>query len=273
MNVLILGGTTEATALARHLEGHPVLRATMSLAGRTVRPVLSGLPTRIGGFGGVDGLAAYLREVGIDALVDATHPFARVMSDNAVQASALIGVPLARLVRPDWTPDPGDTWIRVADLHAAVQALKGLGHRVLVTTGRKNLAPFEALPDKHYVIRTIDPPDPPPTLPNAVLIQTRGPFDRDSEAALMDRHAIDVLVTKASGGAATQAKLAAARDRGIPVVMIDRPEATRADAIHCDPAQTVAWLNDLAERHRDISPAPPDRASAAPPACGTYRGV
>ncbi|MDN3516461.1 cobalt-precorrin-6A reductase [Aquisalimonas lutea] len=241
MNVLILAGTGEASALAHRLADHPIIRARMSLAGRTRQPEAQALPSRVGGFGGVQGLVQYLRDQGIDALVDATHPFAAGMTANAAAAARATGVPLALLARPDWTPAPDDRWLRVPDLEGAAEALHPLGRRVLVTTGRK-LAAFERVPDKRYVIRTIDPPEPRPALPDAVYLQSRGPFRLEDELALLREHAIDVLVTKASGGGATRAKLDAARQCGIPVVMVERPPPPEGVVSFTDPADVVTWL-------------------------------
>ncbi len=253
MRVLILAGTTEATALARRLEGHPVLAGTLSLAGRTERPARAELPVRRGGFGGVEGLAAYLRDEGIGALVDATHPFAVRISANAAAAARRAGVPVVALSRPPWEPGPGEHWIPVADLEAAADALRPLGRRVLVTTGRQVLRPFERTPDKDYVIRTIDPPEEAPQLPSVVYLQRRGPFDHEAEAALMAEYAIDVLVTKNSGGEATRAKLDAARERGIPVVMVERAPRPEGVPVHHEPEQTLAWLEALARGHAPSS--------------------
>ncbi|MFA9460445.1 cobalt-precorrin-6A reductase [Thiohalorhabdus methylotrophus] len=246
MQVLILAGTAEATALARLLEGHPVLEATLSLAGRTTRPARSTLPRRSGGFGGVAGLTDYLRRNRVGALVDATHPFAARISANAEPAAAAAGIPLVALTRPPWTPQAGDRWVPVDSLDAAAEALRPLGHRVLVTTGRQELAPFERVPEKHYVVRTVDPPEPPPDLPDAVFLQGRGPFDMDSEATLMAEHGIEVLVTKNSGGDATRGKIDVARERGVPVVMVQRPARPEAvPALH-DPAAVLRWLEERA---------------------------
>ncbi|WP_084536731.1 cobalt-precorrin-6A reductase [Azospirillum halopraeferens] len=241
MKVLILGGTTEATALARRLAGNPRIAATVSLAGRTANPVLPPLPTRIGGFGGVDGLAAWLAEQGVAAVVDATHPFAARISANAVAACGRLGVPLLVLGRAPWTAQPGDRWIAVPDMAAAAAALRGLGERVFLTVGRQELAPFAAVPEKHYLIRTVDPPDPMPALPRFTLLLDRGPFAPDAELALLEEHRIDAVVSKNSGGTATRAKLDAARRRGIPVVMVDRPPPGPAPVVH-DPAAAAAWL-------------------------------
>ena len=248
MKVLLLAGTTEATALARQLEGHPRIEATLSLAGRTKRPARSALPYRSGGFGGAAGLADYLRGEGIGALVDATHPFAAGISANAAAAAEQARVPVMALERPSWAPQAEDHWLPVPNLAAAADALRPLGHRVLVTTGRQHLAPYERVPDKHYVIRTIDPPEPPPALPDAVFLQQRGPFDAASEAALMAEHGIEVLVTKNSGGDATRGKLDAARERGIPVVMVERPARPAGVPVHHDPAAVLRWLEGLPGR-------------------------
>ncbi|QIT56997.1 cobalt-precorrin-6A reductase [Aquisalimonas sp. 2447] len=242
MQVLILAGTSEATSLARQLDDHPTIQAQVSLAGRTRAPEVPDLPHRIGGFGGVDGLAQYLREARIDALVDATHPFAATMTANAVAAARATEIPLAILRRPEWQPRPDDHWLPVPDLEAAADTLRELGHRVLVTTGRQGLAAFQRTPDKHYVIRTIDPPEPPPALPDAVYLQARGPFRLDEETALLDAHGIDVMVSKASGGDATCAKLGAARARGIPVVMVQRPPEPQGVPAFSEAADVVRWL-------------------------------
>lgn len=247
MQVLLLGGTGEATRLGRQLAGHTTLATTLSLAGRTRSQDTLPLPTRIGGFGGANGLAEYLRGYGVDAVVDATHPFARRITSNAAAASRAAGIPLAILSRPPWEPIPGDQWIRVPDLSAAAAKAAALGEVILVTTGRQHLAPFEAHPDKHYIIRTIDPPQPRPLLPNVVYIQARGPFSRADEAALMAQHAVDVLVSKASGGEATRAKLDAARDRRIPVVMAERPPLPAGIPVYHHPEPVVRWLESLAE--------------------------
>lgn len=242
MHVLILAGTSDATSLVRQLEGHWTIRIQVSLAGRTKAPEVPDLPHRIGGFGGAEGLAAYLRDARIDALVDATHPFAATMTANAVAAARATGIPLGILRRPAWQPGPGDRWLPVSDLEAAAEALRDLGHRVLVTTGRQGLAAFERIPDKHYVIRTIDPPEPAPELPDAVYLQARGPFRVDQEHALLEEHGIEVMVSKASGGEATCAKLAAARECGIPVVMVERPAEPAGVPAFQHASEVVRWL-------------------------------
>ncbi|OYD84209.1 cobalt-precorrin-6A reductase [Azospirillum brasilense] len=244
MKALILGGTTEATALARLLGGHPRIGAAVSLAGRTKQPVLPPLPTRIGGFGGVDGLAAHLVETGVGAVVDATHPFADQISANAAAACARVGVPLLVLTRKPWEPGEGDRWIDVPDMAAAAEALRPLGESVFLTIGRQEVAVFEAVPDKRYLIRAVDPPEPAPKLPDYRLILDRGPFTLEGECALLEEHRVDVIVSKNSGGTATEAKLEAARRRGNPVVMVERPPGNGVAEVH-DAAAALAWLEGL----------------------------
>ena len=217
--VLLLGGTGEARRLARRLldDGVPVVS---SLAGRVADPLLPPGEVRVGGFGGAVGLAAWLQEHPVAAVVDATHPFAAGMTANAAQACTLTGVPLLRLQRPGWTAQPGDDWRRVDSLAGAAGAVTGFAH-VFVTTGRLGLAAFARL-TAHCVVRSVDPPDPPlPPLTTVVL--ARGPFTVEEERALMTEHGIDVVVTKDSGGHMTEAKLTAARQLGIPVVLVRRP--------------------------------------------------
>jgi precorrin-6A/cobalt-precorrin-6A reductase len=217
-DILVLGGTAEARALAAQLAAHPGLRVTSSLAGRVTNPRLPVGDVRIGGFGGVDGLAAYLRDSGTARVVDATHPFAATISAHAVAACARVGVPLLVLTRPPYPADP--RWHRVADITAAPMAIIRPGP-VLLTTGRRDLAAFAHLPHR-CVIRTVDAPDGP--LPaDRVLITARGPYDLNGETALMVEHGIETLVTKDSGGSMTVAKLAAAAGLGVDVVMVDRP--------------------------------------------------
>ena len=177
---------------------------------------------RIGGFGGADGLADYLHANRIDALVDATHPFAAIISANAVAAAAASGVPCLAVLRPPWREAAGDRWIRVPDVAAAAAALGTEPRRVLLTIGRKDLAPFRGIPHR-YIVRSVDPPPPETLPPGATVIAARGPFAVEDERRLMARYRIELLVTKNSGGTATRAKLAAARGHGIPVVMVDRP--------------------------------------------------
>ncbi len=229
MRTLILGGTGEARTLATalHSRGDEVLT---SLAGVVARPALPVGEVVSGGFGGIAGMAAFLRERHIDCLVDATHPFAARISANA--RAAAVDVPLWVLRRPGWTAGPGDRWHRVPDVTAAAAAVLALsppGVGVLVTTGRRDLAPFAADGLRHYVIRCVDPPEV-PLPPRRTLLLARGPYTVAAESELMATHAVAVLVTKDSGGEQTAAKLTAARERGIDVVMVDRPPAPPADA-------------------------------------------
>ncbi|MBM2621834.1 cobalt-precorrin-6A reductase [Actinoplanes sp. LDG1-06] len=215
-HVLVLGGTSEARALADRLTD---LRVITSLAGRTSSPRRPAGEVRIGGFGGVDGLVAYLREQRIDVLVDATHPFAAVISVNAAEAAARAGVPLIVLRRPGWVEKPGDRWHRVRDLAGAAALLPHLGHRVFLTTGRQGISAFAQV-DAWFLARSVEPPEPPMPRRLEVLLD-RGPFTLSGERRLIGEHRIDVLVTKDSGG--PDAKLTAARELGVPVVMVDRP--------------------------------------------------
>ena len=223
LKVLLLGGTTEAGALARLIAGDERFEGTLSLAGATRSPRASPLDTRIGGFGGADGLADYFRRDGTGVVVDATHPFATVISANAVAAAKAVGIPCLSVLRPAWEEAAGDRWIRVPDVRAAAGALGEEPRRVFLTIGRKDLAPFRDTAPHSYVVRSVDPP-PPDLLPHdATVIAARGPFALEEEERLLKKHRIDAMVTKNSGGSATVAKLAAARNRGIPVVMVDRP--------------------------------------------------
>jgi precorrin-6A/cobalt-precorrin-6A reductase len=239
-NVLLLGGTTEASALARLLADLSVA-ATLSYAGRTEAPRAQPIPVRVGGFGGAEGLAAYLREARVTHLVDATHPFAATMSANAVAAARLAGIPLLALTRPAWDPVLGDQWTRVADIEDAVAALAGPPRRILLALGRMHVADFAAMPQHHYVLRFVDAPTVPPILPHHVLIVDRGPFTPEGDRALMEAHDIDLVVCKNAGGKGAEAKLVAARALGIPVLMIDRP-ALPPRAEVTDPAAVLEWL-------------------------------
>jgi precorrin-6A/cobalt-precorrin-6A reductase len=226
--ILILGGTTEARLLARRVAGQADV--LLSLAGRTAEPVAQGVPVRSGGFGGAEGLAAFLRAESFGLLVDATHPYAARISANAAQAARIAGVPLFALRRPAWEPVAGDRWTEVGDAAAAVVALGRAPRRVFLALGRQELAPFEAAPHHAYVIRSVDPVEPPLGVPDARYILARGPFDEADERALLQEHRIDAIVAKNSGGAATYGKIAAARALGVEVVLLRRPTAPDAPA-------------------------------------------
>ncbi len=224
MRLLILGGTTEANALARQVVGWAELEPILSLAGRTQNPAESPIPFRTGGFGGVDGLKAYLTDNKIDVVVDATHPFAAQMSAHAADACRDLNLPLALFTRAAWRPVPGDRWFSVSDMSEAASALGIKARRVFLTVGGLQLAAFAAAPQHHYLVRTIDPPQAAAALSDHKLILARGPFSAEDEVALMRGARIEVLVTKNSGGKATAAKLAAARQLGIDVIMVERPK-------------------------------------------------
>lgn len=239
-NVLLLGGTTEASALARLLAVQGIA-ATLSYAGRTETPRAQPVPVRVGGFGGVAGLADYLREHRVTHLVDATHPFAATMSAHAVDAAQLADVAHVALTRPAWEPVSGDRWTRVPDIDGAVAALGGPSRRVMLALGRMHVEAFAAQPQHHYLLRFVDPPERPPALPHHSLIVDRGPFTFGGDSSLMRHHAIDLVVCKNSGGQGAEAKLLAARQLGLPVLMIDRP-AIPGRAEVSRPEDVLAWL-------------------------------
>ena len=228
-SILILGGTTQARLLAGRLSADG-FACLLSLAGRTKDPLTQPVPTRIGGFGGVEGLAAYLRAEGIGLLVDATHPYAARISGNAAQASALSGVPLIALRRPAWSSQNGDRWQHVGNVSEAVAALGHAPRRVFVALGRNELAPVETAPQHHYLIRSVDPVEPPLQVPHAAYITARGPFAEADEHRLLVDQGIEVIISKNSGGAAAYGKIAAARALGIPLVMIERPVLPAAES-------------------------------------------
>jgi precorrin-6A/cobalt-precorrin-6A reductase len=247
--VLVLGGTSEARALAAELASRPGLRVISSLAGRVSNPALPAGEVRVGGFGGVAGLAAYARAENVGAVVDATHPFAETISAHAVEACAEAGLPLLRLARPAWTPRDGDDWHDAGSLGEAAAVLPGLGSRVFLTTGRQGLGAFAALDRLWFLIRCVDPPDGGLLPVNREVLLARGPYQREPERALMRRHRIDVLVTKNSGGPLTEGKLDAARDLGIPVVMISRPPAAPAESVTAV-SDAARWVDSHTARLR-----------------------
>ncbi len=241
--VLVLGGTGEGRRLAAVLADRPGLRVTSSLAGRVRTPSLPPGEVRIGGFGGVDGLAEWLRDKQIDAVVDATHPFAARMTAHAAAATARLGVPLLVLRRPGWSAGPGDDWRWVGSSAEAAELLPSIGQRVFLTTGRQDLATFAAL-GLWFLIRAVDAPEPPAPQRMHVLLD-RGPFTVDDECALLHEHRIDVLVTKDSGGDMTAAKLAAARELGIPVVIQSRPPLPSGVATVATVGEAAQWASTL----------------------------
>lgn len=238
--MLVLGGTSEARALAAALAGRPGLRVISSLAGRVSNPVLPAGEVRVGGFGGVVGLAGWAGAQGVDAVVDATHPFAQTISAHAVDACAQSGLPLLRLTRPSWNAREGDDWHDAGSLTEAAKLLPTLGTRVFLTTGRQGLAAFAALDQLWFLIRCVDEPADPMPASRAILL-ARGPYAQAAECTLMRRFGVDVLVTKNSGGSLTAGKLDAARELRIPVVMIRRPAVAAALSVQAvDDA--VSWV-------------------------------
>ncbi len=222
------------------------MEAIFSYAGRTDKPMAQPLPTRVGGFGGVAGLVAYLRAEAITHVVDATHPFAARMSTNAVHACAEAGVPLVGLERPGWQPGEGDRWTHVADMDGAVAALPDSGARVFLAIGKQHVADFAAKPGNFYLLRLVDPPKDPLPLPDAEAVIARGPFDVAGDRALMERHCITHIVAKNGGGAGARAKLDAARLLGLPVILIDRPYVPPR-RILISASAAMAWLDHSAD--------------------------
>ncbi|MFF3376000.1 cobalt-precorrin-6A reductase [Streptomyces sp. NPDC002680] len=246
-HVLILGGTAEARRLAELLHATPDLTLTSSLAGRVAGPRLPPGEVRIGGFGGAEGLAAWLREHRVDVLVDATHPFAVTIGLHAARAAATARIPLLALRRPGWTPVEGDDWHEAGSLEEAATLLPALGRRVFLTTGRLGLPAFAALnhlDDMWFLVRSVDAPEPPHP-PRMEVLLDRGPFTLDGERELLRRHRIDVMVTKDSGGAATAPKLTAAREAGLPVVMVRRPPVPEGVPVAADPETAAGWIGEL----------------------------
>ncbi len=244
--VLILGGTAEAAALARRLAGEARVSVTTSLAGRTRAPAALPGAVRVGGFGGAEALAHYLRQEAVDLVIDATHPFAARISRNAAQACDLEKVPRLLLARPAWTAQEGDRWIPAADAEAAAAALPGLGRRAFLTVGRQELAAFSALENIWFLVRLIERPRGALPLAGCEVILARGPFAAADETRLLRDHGVEVVVSKNSGGSATYGKIAAARALGLPVVMIERPAPPESETAESETAAGVdaalAWI-------------------------------
>jgi precorrin-6A/cobalt-precorrin-6A reductase len=240
MRALILGGTGDANQLAQAFVREKI-DAIYSYAGRTQIPLGHALPTRIGGFGGVEGLADFIRHERITHVVDVTHPFAAEMSRHAIEACAATGVPLIALERTPWNRATGDNWIEVADINAAVAALPEKPAHVFLAIGRQHIAPFAAKPQHAYALRFVDAPDGALPLPDAEVIVSRGPFTLEGDRELMRSRGIELLVARNSGGAGARAKIDAARELGLPVIMIARPalpERPRVERIE----DVLAWL-------------------------------
>lgn len=221
--VLIIGGTQEAVQLAAQLAQLPGVEVISSLAGRTRQPVIPAGTMRVGGFGGVDGLRDYLREQRIRLLLDTTHPFAAQISWQAAEAAQDCGVPHLQLVRPAWEPTVDDRWIVVDTLGAAAVRLPGLATRVFLSIGRQELATFAHLSALWFLMRMIEPPLPEAPRPPGTILLERGPWTLEAERRVLQTYAIEAIVSKNSGGEATYAKIQAARELGVPVVLVQRP--------------------------------------------------
>ena len=240
MRVLILGGTADANALAAVIAGDPGLDPILSYAGRTENPKRPPIAWRAGGFGGVAGLVDYLRNEKIDRVIDATHPFAAQMSAHAIDACAAAVVPLLALERPPWHRLPGDYWIEVDDFAAAGQALGVSPRRIFLGIGRTQLAPFARHPQHSYLVRLVDPPRAPLPLQAEVVI-ARGPFDLAGDGAMLRDYRIDIVVARDAGGSSASAKIEAARELGLPVVMVRRPFIPAREKVDCV-AEVLRWL-------------------------------
>ncbi|ELS33158.1 MULTISPECIES: cobalt-precorrin-6A reductase [Pseudanabaena] len=241
--VLILGGTGDAVKLAAKLDSIAEIEVISSLAGRTNKPVALVGQVRIGGFGGVEGLANYLQDNAIDFLIDATHPCAGQITCNAALAARKVNIPHLMLVRPQWQKTEGDRWIEVESVEAAAKAIPASVHRVFITSGRQQLEPFLQrsliYPEMWYLIRSIDPPD--LKLPNSQVLLDRGPFSLERERQLLQDLRIQAIVSKNSGGEATYAKVIAARELGLPIIMVQRPvmpEGNKVTSI----TEAITWL-------------------------------
>jgi precorrin-6A/cobalt-precorrin-6A reductase len=246
IRTLILGGTSESLELAAALAREERYEPTLSLAGVTREPRQPPVPWRSGGFGGASGLADHLVKHSVRLLIAATHPFAAQMRRNAVEAARITGCALLILERPRWVPGDGERWLLVPDINSAATALGPTPRRVLLTVGRKELASFQSQPQHAYLIRAIEPPAPEHLPPNTEVILARGPFSEEQERELLVTHRIERLVTKNSGGPATEPKLHAARHCGVTVVMVERPpmpSLAEADAHIVDSVPAaLAWL-------------------------------
>ncbi|MBW6424445.1 cobalt-precorrin-6A reductase [Rhizobium sp. XQZ8] len=240
-SILILGGTAEARKLAEKLANDPRFDTELSLAGRTRAPAEQPVPVRIGGFGGAAGLADYLRQKGVSILIEATHPYAAQISRNAVEASRHAGVPMVALRRLPWPRQMDDRWIEVDNVAEAVIAVGEKARTVFLTLGRQELLPFEAAPQHSYLIRSVDPVEPPLDIPHAVYLTARGPFAEADEARLLREHHVEVIVAKNSGGPASYGKIAAARALGIDVVLVRRPDLPEVQSVETVD-EVLAWL-------------------------------
>ncbi len=241
IRVLILGGTGDAAELAAKVATMQGVEAITSLAGRTREPSVPLGELRVGGFGGVDGLASYLRVTEIDLLIDATHPFATQISFNAADAATEVGVPRLMLIRPPWEKGSSDRWIEVESVKAAATTLQNQAQRVFLTVGRQELAVFAHLEEIWFLMRMIDPPTDDALMPPGMLLCDRGPFTLNNEREILIHYNIDTIVSKNSGGDATKPKIIAAQELGVKVVMVNRPAIPPGEQVtNVDGA--LAWL-------------------------------
>ena len=246
IRVLILGGTGDAAELAAKASTIKGIEVITSLAGRTRQPSVPTGHVRIGGFGGEAGLADYLREMQINFLIDATHPFATQISCNAAAAAAAVGLQHLMLVRPAWQKVKGDRWQEVDSVEAAAASLPNQAKRVLLTVGRQQLAAFASLDDIWFLMRLIDPPAPDALVPKGMLLCDRGPFALEHEREILLQHEIETIVSKNSGGEATYAKIIAARELGVNIVMVSRKATPPGEQV-ADVDSALAWLRSKLE--------------------------
>ncbi|MBP2448712.1 cobalt-precorrin-6A reductase [Rhizobium leguminosarum] len=237
--ILILGGTSEARLLAEALAARENCDVLLSLAGRTEKPAAQPVPVRIGGFGGAAALADFLKTGGYDLLIDATHPFAERISANAAFAAETTGIAAIALRRPEWQCLPGDRWREVRSILAAIEALGPSPRHVFLATGRLGAHHAEAAPQHFYLVRSVDPVERPLALANVDYLLDRGPFTLECECVLLKQHRIDVIIAKNSGGAATYAKIEAARLLGIEVMMVARASASTVRTVETVEAALV----------------------------------
>lgn len=237
-----MGGTTEASLLAREFAAQG-LSGVLSYAGRVAKPRPQPLPVRIGGFGGVVGLEDYLIRENIGRVIDATHPFAATISRNAVAACERQNIPYCAIERPAWQPTSQDVWHELPDIPAVLQFLDGEARQIFLAIGRQHLAEFAGISQHFYLLRLVDPPQSPLVLPDAEITIDRGPFTVANDLALLRDHRIDLIVAKNSGGVGAQAKLLAARELGLPVVLIARPVMPQR-RLCASVDEAMIWLHD-----------------------------
>ncbi|MEY3867600.1 MAG: hypothetical protein RLZZ338_1491 [Cyanobacteriota bacterium] len=247
--VLILGGTADAAALTAKIDRVDGVNTIASFAGRTQQPVTlrNRVSIRRGGFGGATGLANYLRSEQIDLLIDATHPFAAEISFNAAKAASQCGIPRLMLIRPPWEAQPADKWIEVESNQEAANILPGLAQRIFLTIGRQEIPVYSHLKNIWFLMRMIDSPDANTPVPPGKLLLEKGPFSHEEERALLQQYEISAIVSKNSGGDATYPKIIAARELGLPVVMIKRPPNPGGEQV-ADVNSALGWL----EKHLSI---------------------